>query len=213
MKKKTLQAVVRFLLRTATKTEYIGVENIPQEGGVIFAFNHLSFVDTPLLLANPVRSDITGLITTKYEGKAFIGWFVRTAKGIWINRDIADFAAIKEASKALKKGHVLGVSPEGTRSKTGSMQEAKPGTIMIAVKTGVPIIPVGITGSETAFQDLARFRRPHMTVRFGKPFTLPSIEPGNRSRELNEWTHKLMLKIAALVPEAYRGFYADELKN
>ena len=53
----------------------------------------------------------------------------------------------------------------------------------------------------------------HLTVRFGKPFSIPSIEPGNRSRELNKWTHELMLRIAALVPESYRGIYANELRN
>lgn len=213
MKKKTLQSIVRFLLRTITKTEYLDAENIPTSGGVIFAINHLSYVDTPLLLVNPMRPDITALVTTKYEEKAFIGWFVRTAKGIWINRDVADFSAIQNASKALKKGLALGIAPEGTRSKTAEMQEAKPGTIMIAVKTGVPIIPVGITGSETAIQDLAHFRRPRMTVRFGKPFTIPPIEPGRRSQELKKWTHELMLRIAELVPESYRGIYADEIKN
>ena len=91
MKKKTLQSIVRFLLRTITKTEYINIENIPTQGGVIFAINHLSFVDTPLLLVNPVRPDITALVTTKYENKIFTGWFIRSLEGIWINCDIADF--------------------------------------------------------------------------------------------------------------------------
>ena len=213
MKKKTLQFILHILLRTVTKTEYFGVDNIPTSGGVIFAFNHLSFMDTPLLLSNPIRPDITGLITTKYKGKTFFDWFVRSAEGLWINRDIADFAAIQNASKALKKGFALGISPEGTRSKVGKLQKAKQGTVMIAVKTGVPILPVGITGSETALDDLAHFRRPHMTVRFGKPFSIPSIAPGNRSIELKKWTHTLMLKIASLLPETYRGVYSDEIKE
>lgn len=209
MKKKTLQSIVRFLLRTLTDTEYIGLENIPQNGGVIFAINHLSYVDTPLLLVNPIRPDITALVTTKYQGKAFTGWFVRTAEGIWINRDIADFSAIQDASKALKKGLALGIAPEGTRSKSGELQEAKPGTIMIAVKTGVPVVPVAITGSENAFHEIFRFRRPKLTVKFGEPFVVPPLMPGSRSKGLQEWTHQLMLKIAALLPPAYRGVYAE----
>ena len=213
MKKKILQSIVRILLRTITKTEYIDIENIPTQGGVIFAINHLSYVDTPLLLVNPVRPDITALVTTKYEDKAFIGWFVRSAEGIWINRDVADFSAIRDASKALKKGLALGIAPEGTRSKTGKMQKAKPGTVMIALKTGAPILPVGITGSETALQDLAHFRRPRMTIRFGKPFTVPSFGPGNRSEGLHKWTHELMRRIAALVPQSYRGIYEEELRS
>ena len=213
MKKKTLQSIVRFLLRTLTETEYVGTENIPTSGGVIFAINHLSFLDTPLLLVNPVRADITALVTTKYHEKPFIGWFVRTAEGIWIDRDIADFSAIQKAAKALKKGLALGIAPEGTRSKTKQMQTAKPGTIMLAIKTGMPILPVGITGSEDAFHLLARFRRPKMTIRFGEPFVVPPLEPRSRSKGLHHWTHELMLRIAALVPESYRGVYQAEMEN
>jgi len=209
MKKQTLQSIVRFLLRTLTRTHYYGIENIPKSGGVIFAINHLSYIDTPLLLVNPIRPDITALVTTKYQERALISWFVRTAEGIWIDRDVADFSAIREAAKALNKGLALGIAPEGTRTTTGGLQKAKPGTIMLAMKANVPIIPVAITGSENAFHALSKFRRPSLSVTFGKPFVIPQIEPGNRSKALLEWTDILMQKIAALLPEEYRGIFAD----
>jgi len=209
MKKQTLQSIVRFLLRTLTDTKYYGLENVPETGGVILALNHLSYFDTPLLLVNPAREDITALVTTKYQEKALIGWFVRTAEGIWIDRDIADFSAIREAAKALKKGVALGIAPEGTRTRTGGLQEAKPGTIMLAVKTGMPVVPVGITGSENALGELLKLRRPKMTVRFGKAFVVPEVEPGSRSKALQEWTEILMQRIADLLPNSYRGIYAD----
>jgi 1-acyl-sn-glycerol-3-phosphate acyltransferase len=213
MKKKTLQSIVRFLLRTLTDTEYIGSENVPTTGGVIIAINHLSYFDTPLLLVNPVRPDVTALVTTKYQENRLLSWFVRTAEGIWINRDIADFSAIRDASHALGRGLALGIAPEGTRSKTGGMQEAKPGTIMLAIKTGAPVIPVGIIGSEKAFHEMARFRRPKLTVIFGEPFVVPTVQPGSRSKALNEWTNELMLRIASLLPPAYRGIYADAARD
>jgi len=209
MKKHTLQSIVRFLLRTLTDTRYFGLENIPKSGGVILAINHRSYMDTPLLLVNPVRRDITALVTTKYKDRKLIGWFIRTAEGIWINRDIADFSAIRIASKALKKGVALGIAPEGTRTKTGGLQKAKPGTVMLAVKADVPIVPVAITGSENVFRNLFRFRQPRLTVTFGKPIIIPEIEPGNRSKALHEWTEILMRKIAALLPKEYRGIYTD----
>ena len=212
MKKQTLQSLVRFLLRTLTRTEYHGLENIPKSGGVIFALNHLSYIDTPLLLVNPIRPDITALVTTKYKDRALISWFIRSAEGIWINRDVADFSAIREAAKALKKGLALGIAPEGTRTTTGGLQEAKPGTIMLAMKANVPIIPVAITGSENTFRALSKFQRPELSVSFGKPFVIPQAEPGSRSKALLEWTQILMQKIAALLPEAYRGIYADTEK-
>ena len=213
MKKKTLQSIVRFLLRTLTDTEYKGIENVPATGGIIFAINHLSYFDTPLVLVNPVRPDVTTLVTTNYQEKFLMSWFVRTAEGIWINRDIADFSAIRDAAHALSKGLALGIAPEGTRSKTGAMQEAKPGTIMLAIKTGAPLVPVGIVGSEKAFHELARFRRPKLTVIFGEPFVVPTIQHGSRSKALAEWTNELMGRIASLLPPAYLGFYADAVRD
>lgn len=208
MKRKTLQSIVRFLVQHLTRTEFIDIENLPAEGGVIVAINHMSHIDTPVLFVNPRRPDITALVTTKYQSKPFIKWFTETAEGIWINRDIADFSAIRKAAEALDKGLALGIAPEGTRSKDARLQEGKPGTVMLALKSGVPIVPVGITGTEDALKQLTRLRRPRITVRFGKPFTLPEFEPHHRSEELQKWTEILMRRIAALLPESYRGVYA-----
>jgi 1-acyl-sn-glycerol-3-phosphate acyltransferase len=210
MKKDTLQHIVRFLIKTLTVSEYFGTENVPKEGGVILAINHMSHLDTPLMMVNPVRPDITALVTTKYGENLFVAWLTNTAGGIWINRDIADFSAIRKAAKALNEGVALGIAPEGTRSKNGQLQAGKPGTLMLAVKTGAPIVPVGITGTETALHDLAHFRRPRLTVRFGKPFTIPPLERGSRSQDLKKWTRELMLRIAALLPKSYRGIYFDQ---
>jgi len=209
MKKETLRRLICILVKTLTRTEYIGLEHLPTSGGVIIATNHMSHLDTPILFANPVRSDITALITTKYLKQPLIKWFAETAEGIWIDRDIADFSAIQAASKVLAQGLVLGIAPEGTRSKTGQLQEGKPGTIMLALKSGVPIVPIGITGTEDAFEKWKRLRRPHIIVRIGEPFTVPKFQPGQRSEELKRWTDILMRRIADLLPQQYRGFYAD----
>jgi len=209
MKKETLRRLVHFLVKTLTRTEFIGLEHIPASGGVIIAINHMSHLDTPILFINPVRSDITALVTTKYMERPLIKWFTETAGGIWINRDIADFTAIQTASKALAQGLALGIAPEGTRSKTASLQEGKPGTVMLALKSGAPIVPVGIAGTEDAFKKLLRLRRPRISVRIGEPFTLPEFHPHHRSEELKRWTDILMRRIANLLPPEYRGVYAD----
>jgi 1-acyl-sn-glycerol-3-phosphate acyltransferase len=208
MKRTTLQHLVRFLIKHLSQTEFIDIENIPPAGGVIIAINHMSHIDTPVLFANPRRPDITALVTTKYQAKPLIKWFTETAEGIWINRDIADFTAIRKAAEALDKGLALGIAPEGTRSKDARLQEGKPGTVMLALKSGVPIVPVGITGTEDALKVLSRLRRPRITVHFGEAFTLPEFHPHHRSEELQKWTEILMQRIAALLPESYRGVYA-----
>jgi len=208
MKRETLQRLVRFLIKHLTYTEFIYPENIPAEGAVILATNHMSHMDTPVLFVNPRRPDITALVTTKYQEKPFIRWFTKVAEGIWINRDIADFSAIRKASEVLAKGRALGIAPEGTRSQTGQMQEGKPGTVMLALKTGAPIVPVALTGTEDALEKLMHLRRPHITATFGEPFTLPEFQPHHRSEVLQRWTGILMRKIAAMLPEKYRGIYS-----
>jgi 1-acyl-sn-glycerol-3-phosphate acyltransferase len=208
MKRKTLQRLVRFLIKHLSHTEFINAENIPAEGGVILATNHMSHLDTPLLFVNPQRPDITALVTTKYLEKPLVKWFTTVAEGIWIDRDIADFSAIRKASEEIKKGRALGIAPEGTRSKTGELQEGKPGTVMLALKTGVPIVPVAITGTEDAFAKIKHLRRPHLTVTFGEPIILPEFQPNHRSEALQHWTETLMERIAEMLPEKYRGVYS-----
>ena len=210
MKRSTLQRIVRFLMRSITNTEFFGLENIPTEGGVIIAINHLSYIDIPVLFVNPWRSDITALITTKYKTHAFIRWFSETAEGIWIDRDVADFTAIRKASQALSQGRALGISPEGTRSHTRELAEGKQGTAMLALKSGVPIVPVGIQGTEFAIDRLKHFKKPHMIARFGQAFTLAPIEDAiNRAEMLQRYTEEIMCRIAVLLPDKYRGFYRD----
>lgn len=208
MKRRTLQRIVHFLVDKLTHTTFIDAENVPAEGGVIVAINHMSHLDTPIMMVNPTRPDITGLVTTKYQKRPLIKWFTETGNGIWINRDIADFTAVRKAAEALEAGCALGIAPEGTRSQDAHLQKGKPGTIMLAMKSRVPIVPAGITGTEDAIDMLKKMRKPRITVRFGEPFTLPEFEPRERSEQLNRWTDFLMQRIAELLPEEYRGIYS-----
>lgn len=207
MKKSTLTKIVKFLLHHLTRTEYVGLENVPQEGAMIIALNHLSQMDTPLMLAQPARSDLTALVTDKYKNFAFLRWFVETVEGIWIDRDRADFGAFRAGLDVLKTGRPLGIAPEGTRSKTAQLLPGKPGVNLLAMKSGAPIMPVAITGTEHAFRMIFTFRKPHMVARFGKPFHLPPLNRENRDEELQRMTDEIMCRIAVMLPPEYRGAY------
>jgi 1-acyl-sn-glycerol-3-phosphate acyltransferase len=156
----------------------------------------------------PTREDITALITKKYKKHMFIRWYVESARAIWIDRERADFVAFRQAIEALKTGNALAIAPEGTRSKTHEMSEGKPGAVFLALRTGVPVVPLGIWGTENIFHDLFRFRRPNLTARFGKPYVLPALDRENREEAMRRATDEMMCRIAALIPEEYRGFYA-----
>lgn len=210
MKRATLARIVRFLFHALTRTVYEGVENLPATGGLIVATNHLSQLDTPLLMINPGRSeDLTALVTDKYQRFGFMRWFVNTAGGIWIDRTKADFSAFRAAIDAIKAGRAVGIAPEGTRSTSGGLQQGKPGTILLALKSEAPIVPVGIHGTEAGFNKIFTLRRPHFTARFGRPFTLPPVSRENREQAMQDLTDEIMCQIAALLPESYRGYYRD----
>jgi 1-acyl-sn-glycerol-3-phosphate acyltransferase len=209
MKRSTLNSIVKFLIKLLTRTQFNGLENVPTNGAVIIATNHMHYMDIPLLFINPVREDLTALVTTKYQHHWFIRWFCNTAGGIWINRDIADFSAMQAASKALKEGKALGISPEGTRSQTAQLLKAKPGGVLLALKAGVPIVPVAITGTEKAFWRIFTLQRPKLSIRFGPAFNLKPVSPEERERKYQEYTDEIMCHIAALMPEKYWGYYRD----
>jgi 1-acyl-sn-glycerol-3-phosphate acyltransferase len=210
MQREKMRNILCWLMDHITRAEYLGMENIPPSGPVIIATNHLSRLDIPLLLCNPVRKDLTGLVATKYLNFPVLNWIINSIGPIWIDREIADFGAIRVASEALQKGVSLGISPEGTRaSKTHGLLQAKAGVVLLALKSGAPIVPVGVYGTESGVKKLFTFRKPHMIARFGKAFTIPAINALHRAEELLRWTDEVMCRIGAMLPESYRGFYRD----
>ena len=209
MEKETLQRIMYYLFDHIIETHFYGTENIPKEGGIIIATNHMSRMDIPFLFVNPVRKDITALVADKYVNYPGISWFARTAGAIYIDRDRADFGAFREAQKLIKEGMAMGIAPEGTRSKTSQLLEGKPGTILLAVRSGAPIIPVGLAGTESSFRKLLRLRKPTLTARFGEPFVINDIPRENREESMQEAVDEIMCRIAALLPPRYWGFYKD----
>jgi 1-acyl-sn-glycerol-3-phosphate acyltransferase len=207
MKRTNLYAALKFLLNRLATLEFRGVENIPPRGGFLLATNHMSLVDTPVLMMNPTRPEITALVADKYKKNLLFSWFINSAGAIWLDRDKADFSAFRAAQQALKDGIALGIAIEGTRSTTASLQRGKPGAILLAMRTDTPIIPCAIAGSENAFRMIFSFRRPVITVNFGKPFHLPEIGRENRDEAMQAATDEIMLRIAAMLPEKYHGFY------
>lgn len=209
MKSHRLRSIIGFLMKQLTRTEFIGVENIPPEGGVLIACNHMSRLDIPVLFITPNRPEITALVTTKYLKYPLLRWFIVTAEGIWLDRDTADFSTFRKAVEALKQGKALGIAPEGTRSQTAKLIEGKPGTALLALRTGVPIVPVAIVGTEDGMSKLLRLKRPRITAEYGKPIIPPKLDRSNREGQLQNLTDEVMCRIAAMMPQKYHGFYAD----
>jgi 1-acyl-sn-glycerol-3-phosphate acyltransferase len=207
---KLFRLVSRFVLRLIADVEVIGYENLPKMGGCIAASNHLGRLDPILGYILTDRDDIVMFVAEKYQKYAVFRWLGRRVDAVWLNRYQTDFRALRLAQKRLRQGELLPMAPEGTRSHTGALIEGKGGAAYLAAKTGVPIVPVGVTGTgdREIIWRLRRLQRLHITVHAGEPFTLPSLDRKNRSASLQEYTDEVMCRIAALLPPSHRGVYA-----
>ncbi len=206
--------IFRWLLKTlfdilAPITAH-GKENLALPGGFILAANHISYFDAPLLfIYAPADRRMAAFGTDKYRTNWFFAFILRLVGVIWVNREAPSPATIKASVQVLRNGTVLGVAPEGTRSRTHSLQPGKTGAVYMAVTAGVPIIPVGIVHTDQAGDDLKHLRRSYVSITFGKPLHFPMPARQERDAKLQEYTTEMMCQIAALLPPDYRGVYTD----
>lgn len=209
MNRATLRTILSALLLNIAHVQYQGTEHIPLQGGLLVATNHMSWMDTLYLFVNPARLDITALVADKYKKVPVFNWILNIGGVIWLDRDKADFTAFRLAADALRSGVALGIAPEGTRSRNGQLQEGKSGIALLAYKAGVPIVPVGIAGTEDYFHSLLRLRKPRISLTFGPPFLPPPMDRNHRNESLKMLTDEIMCRIAILLPPKYWGYYKD----
>jgi 1-acyl-sn-glycerol-3-phosphate acyltransferase len=209
-----LQNILRFLLRIVitiiARVEVIGAENLPP-GGFIIASNHLGRIDSALIFYIFDRRDLILPIAEKYQHHPLFGPLGEALGGIWLDRFNPDIHALRQMMNRLKKGGVLFIAPEGTRSKTEALQRGKPGVSFLAEKAGVPILPGALIGTEdrVILDNLKHFRRSHIVVKAGKPFKLVPTKGKERSQVLQDETDEIMCRIGAMLPEKNRGVYAE----
>lgn len=209
MKRAFFRVIIRFLFWLLTDTTISGVERIPTEGACILTVNHLGIVDAPLVFTLIKRNDATGLVGLTHKENLVLRWLVNQMDGIWIDRENPDVEALKAARGYLKKGWLLGIAPEGTRSDTHALIEAKSGVAFLADKLDGVIVPVGVAGTEGGLKRMLTLQRPKFSAVVGKPFRLPLLERKDRERALKRNTDEIMCRIAVLLPHKYRGVYAE----
>lgn len=197
-------------MRFITDIEVNGMEKLP-EGNVIVAANHLGRLDTAALLCILDREDIIMPVAEKYKDHPLYGAIGRAANAVWLNRFEADYSAFRQILDRMKQGGLLVIAPEGTRSKTEALQEAKMGVAFLASKSGYPVLPVAVTGTEDRLivENLKRFRRSKITATAAELMYIDIPKGPGREEALRTATDEIMCQIAARLPEKYRGVYAD----
>jgi len=190
--------------------EVHGIEKLP-EGNCIASGNHMGRLDTAVLLCIIDRDDLIMPVAEKYKNHPLFGAIGRAVNAIWLNRFEADYPALREILARMRKGGLLVIAPEGTRSKTEALQEGKMGVAFLASKSGYPVLPVAVTGTEDRriMENLKRFRRSKIIVRAGEPFYVQIPQGRAREEAMRQVTDEIMCRIGALLPENYRGVYAN----
>ncbi|GER87238.1 1-acyl-sn-glycerol-3-phosphate acyltransferase [Dictyobacter vulcani] len=204
---RVLYEAIRFLAKAVfflvARVHLRGRYNLPKKGPYIIASNHISWTDVPL-----VPSYVPGKVVYMAKEESFhskVGWLVRFLGAFPVKRGEGDRQAIRAAQEQLKQKKVFIIFPEGTRSKTHTLGKAHAGLGMIALRSGVPVIPVAIWGSENALKKFGA----HVTISYGEPMLLKPKGNKITREDIADATEQVMQRIAEMLPERYRGEYAD----
>lgn len=205
------RAVVVPVLRLSIRMKIYGLKHIPRRGGAVVICNHLDWFDPVLLLSASPRPIL-------WMAKAeFLKWPVLREIALYagafpVERGRADLTAIRHAQGLLNDGMLVGMFPEGTRSRSGGLQEPFAGASLVASRAGAPVIPCALVGTEhlpLTGRKPKRRRYPKVMAVFGEPFVLDNRALDGRKYSLEELTDAMMIEIARLLPKGYRGVYAD----
>lgn len=196
--------LARFLLHLLFGFSVKGQEHVPKTGPVILAANHLSILD-PIAVGAGVWRPVSFFARADLFRLPVLSWLLPRIHAIPVERGESDLAAIKRALRTLERGFAFGIFPEGTRSRTGRLQPFKTGVAAIALRTGTPVVPVAVMGTEKALpvgSRRIRLRRPIRVV-YGEP--IPVLKKERPSREdLLRLTREIEAKVAELLDPPYR---------
>ena len=183
-----------------------GLANFPAKGPALVVVNHLGDADAPLLVSSiPASLDALGKI--ELYDFPILGKLMDWYGIIWLHRGKADRRAIRMALDGFDEGRMIVIAPEGRYSLVGGLEEGQQGAAFLALKAGVPIVPVVMIGTENehVYGHLKRLRRPPVKLRVGKAFRLR--QRADHQETMREGTLQIMAALADLLPESYRGAY------
>ena len=197
------RAVATVVFPLVEKLEVQGLENVPKQGPLIMVANHIAFMDIPNI-GFPVKRHQHHMAKSELFAVPVLGTIMRWLDAFPVRRGESDRESLRTADELLRAGQVLVIFPEGHRSGDGQMAAGLPGVALIAMRSGAPIVPVGISGTEHIFKGRYGPWAPRVRLNYGAPFTL-AFSGGRKRDDLEHGIDTIMRRIAALVPLAYRG--------
>lgn len=186
-----------------------GKENVPKKGPLIVVANHFNLTD-PILLAVSLGRKAMFMAKEELFRSKLLGYIMHNLGSFPVHKGRFDRKAIRQAQQVLARGKALIIFPEGSRSMNAQLQPALSGSVLIALRSGVPILPVAIAGTEKIKGVTSVLRRPQVTINIGHPFYLPPINNRLTKETRAELTNFVMQRIAELLPPEYHGNYAEQ---
>jgi 1-acyl-sn-glycerol-3-phosphate acyltransferase len=185
------------------------LELVPKQGPLIIVTNHVNILEIPIIYTHLQPRRVHGMVLAERWKNPIFGWILDVCETIPLHRNEADLAAIRKALKYLEQGETLIISPEGTRSSDGRLQPAHPGTVLLALHSHAPLLPVVYYGAEHYKNNLTRLQRTDFHLGVGEPFYLE--ESGGKATRLvrERMMDEVMYQLAAILPAEYRGEYDD----
>jgi len=200
-----VRGLAKLVVFVTAKATVSGLENFPKQGPALVVINHLGDMDAVLLGASiPILIDGMGKIELNEDWLA--GPMLRAYGVIWVHRGKPDRKAVRAALEGLSQGRIIALAPEGRQSTVGGLEEGTEGAAFLAMKSGAPIVPVAMTGTENEnIYNRKWWRRARVTLSVGKMFFIQ--EQTDREEMMRAGTRQIMESLASLLPESYRGAY------
>jgi 1-acyl-sn-glycerol-3-phosphate acyltransferase len=199
-----LQAAMKLLFHI----ESVGWEHVPASGGLILMINHIAFLD-PVLLTGLFPRPIISMAKAEALDEKIVGPLIKSFDAFPVNRGTGDRQALRTAFEVLAAGLPLLIAPEGHRSESVTLGEAHEGIAFIASRSQVPVVPVGISGTDQFKHNFKSWKRTPAIYRFGKPFILDAGDERASSDVLKRMTDEAMYQLASLLPLEQRGIYSN----
>ncbi len=207
--RRVMNWMIRGLAGLIMKLQIQGLENVPLQGRQILMFNHVNFLDGPIVAAFWPR-EVEPMTKVENLRSWLLGPFMRLYGVFPVRRGEVDRRALAKALRVLESDSVLLMSPEGTRSRDKGLGEAKDGMTYLALRTNSVIVPVAVWGQEKVVPGLRRLKRMPVRMVVGKPFRFVHEGEGKVDRDMvRQMTSEAMHILAAMLPEKYRGVAGD----
>jgi 1-acyl-sn-glycerol-3-phosphate acyltransferase len=205
--------LVKFGTSILCRIDAPDLNKVPMKGPLIVYSNHTGQIEVAVLFSHLQPRPMTGWAKAESWDNTFLHWLFNLWRIIPVRRGEGDTTALRKAIAALQKGYIFGIAPEGTRNIIGRLKRAHPGTVLLALHSGAPLLPIAHWGGENFLKNLAHLKRTDFHVRVGEPFHL-DVDGLRMTRELRQQiVDEMMVRLAKLLPEEYQGEYQKVTKS